>query len=417
MTIEHILELTCVLCGRKYDTGVLYTCPACGQEGILDVGYDYARAARTMTREALQSRSQDQWRYQEVLPIDEHQALPPLHVGMTPLYEAPRLAREVGLRRLVLKDDGRNPTSSFKDRASAVGVVKALEQGRQVIACASTGNAASSLAGFSAAVGLKSFIFVPQRTPEPKLAQLLVFGAHVLRVAGTYDDAYQLCQKACEQYGWYNRNCAINPYLIEGKKTVGLELAEQLGEQMPDWVVLSVGDGCTLAGAWKGLWEMHQLGLLPRLPRMLGIQATGAAAVARAWKTGEEVIPSEAHTVADSIAVGHPRNWRKALRALRASHGAMVCVEDEEIREAMRTMARSAAVFGEPAASAALAGLARAVREGVVGRHESAAVVVTGNGLKDVQSAIAAVAPPMELRPDLAALEQVLQERRLLPGA
>lgn len=415
MALEHIRRLTCVLCGKHYGVEVSYTCPDCKLEGILDVEYDYDRAARTMTREALRARSNTHWRYLELLPVDARTPLPHLQVGMTPIYDVPRLAEAVGVKGLKLKDDGRNPTSSFKDRASSVGVVKAREAGKDIIACASTGNAASSLAGFSAALGLKSFIFVPERAPEPKIAQLLVFGANVLRVGASYDRTWELCQEACERYGWYNRNCAVNPYLIEGKKTVGLEIGEQLGADVPDWVVLSVGDGCTLAGAWKGLKEMHRLGFIPRLPRMLGVQAAGAAPLTDAFERKEEALrPVDAKTIADSIAVGQPRNWRKAYRAIVESKGAMVNVEDSDILEAMRKTARLAAVFGEPAGAAAVAGLAAAVAQGVVRRDETALTVITGNGLKDVRSAIQAVPPPIDLPPDLGALEAVLRERRLL---
>jgi threonine synthase len=264
-------------------------------------------------------------------------------------------------------------------------------------------------------MGMKSFIFVPERAPEAKLAQLLVFGANVLKVKGTYEQAYDFCQAACEKFGWYNRNCAVNPYLVEGKKTAGLEIGEQVGLAMPDWVVFSVGDGCTLAGGWKGIREMHQVGVATRLPRMLGVQAAGAAPITAAWeKKVEAITPVEANTLADSIAVGTPRNWRKALRAIRESNGAMVNVEDEAILEAMRRSARLAAVFAEPAGAAGLAGLARAVEKGLVGRNETALVVVTGNGLKDVKGAMQAGGAPIELAPDLGALEAELSRRRLL---
>lgn len=415
MALEHITRLTCVACGKHYGTDVLYTCPSCGIDGILDIEYDYDRAARTLTREALAARPGTEWRYMELLPIDAAQPLPHLQVGMTPIYDTPRLAAAVGVKALKLKDDGRNPTGSFKDRASAVGVVKARELGKEVIACASTGNAASSLAGFAAATGLKSFIFVPERAPEPKIAQLLIFGANVLRVQGTYDQAYYFCQDACARYGWYNRNCAVNPYLIEGKKTVGLELGEQLGDELPEWVVFSVGDGCTIGGAWKGLKEMHRLGFLKRLPKMLGVQAAGSAPITEAFqKHTDSVRTVEPQTLADSIAVGQPRNWRKALRAIHESGGAMVNVEDAEILEAMRKSARLAAVFAEPAAATAIAGLAAAVKGGVVGGGETALCVVTGNGLKDVKSAIQATTPPIDLPPEMDALDAKLQERRLL---
>jgi len=415
MSLEHILGLRCVQCGTSHGVEVRYTCPACGPEGILDVEYDEARVARTMTRAALEGRPPTLWRYQELLPVSEASPLPFLRVGMSPVYDVPRLAAAVGVRRLVLKDEGRNPTGSFKDRSSAVGVVKAQEFGHQAIACASTGNAASSLAGFAAAVGLQSFIFVPERAPEPKLAQLLAFGATVLRVKGSYDAAYAFCQEACARYGWYNRNCAVNPYLIEGKKTVGLELAEQLGAALPDWVVFSVGDGCTLAGAWKGLSEMHRLGFLPKLPRMLGVQAAGASSLAEQHRTGAAQPKAlEARTLADAIAVGRPRNWRKALRALRESQGAMVVVEDAEILEALVQTGRLGAVFAEPAAAAAVAGLSAAVKQGLVGRAESALVVLTGSGLKDVRSALDAAPPPLDVPLEPAALETALRERRLI---
>jgi len=415
MSMEHVTRLTCVSCGKHYGTDVLYTCPACGIEGILDIEYDYRKVGETLTRAALERRLPTQWRYRELLPIDAASELPPLQVGMTPVYDAPRLGAALGVKSLKVKDDGRNPTGSFKDRASAVGVVKARELKKEVIACASTGNAASSLAGFAAAVGLKSFIFVPERAPEPKLAQLLIFGANVLRVKGSYDQAYYFCQDACAKYGWYNRNCAINSYLIEGKKTAGLEIAEQLGPEIPDWVVFSVGDGCTIGGAWKGLKEMHQLGFTPRLPKMLGVQAEGSAPLTEAFeKNAEAIRPIEAQTLADSIAVGQPRNWRKALRAIRESKGAMVSVSDSSILEAMRKSARLAAVFAEPAAATAIAGLAKAVEKGIVRKSETALVVVTGNGLKDVKSAIQATSPPIDIPPNLSALDAELNHRRLL---
>jgi len=415
MALEHIRQLTCVACGRHYGTDTLYTCPACGLEGILDVEYDLELAARTLTPQALAGRPWTHWRYQELLPVDFSRPLPHLQVGMTPVYPTPRLADVVGVKSLWVKDDGRNPTGSFKDRASSVGVVKARELGKDVIACASTGNAASSLAGFAAAVGLKSFIFVPERAPEPKIAQLLIFGATVLRVRGTYDQVWMFCQEACAKYGWYNRNCAVNPYLVEGKKTVGLELGELLGDQVPDWVSLSVGDGCTIAGAWKGLKQMHQLGFLKRLPRMLGVQASGSAPITEAWANKvDQIKPMEAQTLADSIAVGHPKNWRKALRAIRESNGAMVNAEDAEILEAMRRTARQAAVFAEPAGATSVAGVMAAVRQGIVGKEESVLCVVTGNGLKDTKSAIQATTPPIDLPPEMDALEAELKERRLL---
>jgi threonine synthase len=380
---------------------------------VLDIHFDLRAARRTLHRRALAARPRDHWRYRELLPVPSGARLPPWPVGWTPIAEAPRLAAWAGLRSLRLKDEGRNPTASFKDRASTVGVARALARKARVVACASTGNAASSLAGAAAALGLRSVIFVPEFAPEAKVAQLLMFGARVLRVKGTYEEAWELCQRACQTYGWYNRNAAVNPSLVEGKKTCGLEIAEQLGSETPDWVAVAVGDGCTLAGIWKGLQEMHALGFIPRLPKMLGVQAAGASPLVTAFHEARDLVPTGAETIADSICVGHPRNWRKALRAVAESQGALVAVPDEAILEAMREAGRRAGLFGEPAGVAGLAGLRHAVAEGIVGRRAHALAVITGSGLKDVRSATRAAGTPVDLAPQDAALADHLCERPL----
>jgi threonine synthase len=405
-----VTGLRCVFCASKYRPGTHLTCPRCGITGILDVEYDYAAVQRRLTRRALERRDDlTQWRYRELLPIPARARLPGVAVGWSPLRPAPALAGHVGVRSLLLKDDGRNPTASLKDRASAVGAVKAVEARAPVIACASTGNAASSLAGMAASLGLKAIIFVPERAPEPKLAQLLIFGATVLRVRGSYADAWELCQRACGRWGWYNRNCAVNPYLVEGKKTVSLEICEQLAWRVPDWVAVAVGDGCTIAGTWKGFREMQRLGLVARAPRLLGVQAEGAAPVTEAFRSGGPLRPIEPATLADSIAVGVPRNWKKAVDAVKESGGTMLNVSDAEIQDAMRRTGRLAGVFAEPAAAAAVAGLARAVREGVIAPRASTLAVITGNGLKDSRSALAAAPRPLDVAPDLDAVARALQ--------
>jgi threonine synthase len=413
--VKFVSGLKCVFCGTVYSTRVPYTCPRCGISGILDVQYDYRAIARSLTRRRLAARSeQSHWRYRELLPIGADAALPALSVGWTSLTPAAPLARHLGVRTLFLKDDGRNATGSLKDRASSVGVVKAKEKRQKIIACASTGNAASSCAGMAASMGLRSVIFVPERAPEAKVTQLLIFGATVFRVRGSYEQAFQLCQQACERWGWYNRNSGINPYLVEGKKTVGLEIGEQLGWQPPDWVAVSVGDGCTIAGVWKAFREMRILGLIERTPRMLGVQAEGASPVTTAFRTGEPMRPVEPETLADSIAVGVPRNWKKAVLAVAESGGAMVNVSDEEILDAMRYTGRLTGIFAEPAAATAVAGLRRAVAEGTVGRPASVVAVITGNGLKDVQSARSAVAQPFDIAPDGGELADILRKRNLI---
>ena len=406
----HVTGLRCEICEGSYGHSNLYTCPKCGDEGILNVEYDYDGIASAFSRHPLQDRNQSIWRYGELLPVSADLERPNLLVGWTPVYDTPRLAEAIGIKKLFLKDDGRNPTNSFKDRASSVGVLKAIEFGFGEIACASTGNAASSLAGLAAATGLKSYIFVPERAPEPKVTQLLIFGATVLRVAGTYEQAFDLCKAACEKHGWYNRNSGTNPFLVEGKKTAGLEIAEQRSGSLPDWVVVSVGDGCTIGGIGKGLQEMKRLGFIDRVPRLLGVQAEGAKPIVDAFFSEKDLVPSETNTLADSIAVGTPRNWRRALKQVRLSGGEMIAVGDDEILEAMRITARLGAVFGEPAGVTGVAGLKKAIEKGIIKKSESVLCVITGNGLKDIQSARQAAGNAIEVKPTLADLTKVLSD-------
>ena len=398
--LRKITRLTCVQCGSHYKEGEHpYTCPKCGIEGILDIEYDYDVARHTMREHGLGTTPADRlgsiWRYIDLLPIKGDAGLPRLQVGGTPVLEAPRLGARVGVASFWIKDDGRLPTCSFKDRASAVGVTKARELGFETIACSSTGNAASSLAGFCADAGFTSIIFVPAHAPAAKVAQLRAFGAKVLLVEGSYDQAYYLCEDACKAFGWYDRNCAVNPYLVEGKKTCGLEIGEQFAKHPPDVVAVALGDGCTTAGIWKGLREMHTLGVLPKLPRLLAVQAEGAAPLAHAFAAGNfGELPAgqsyekvRAKTVADSIAVGEPRNWRKALRAVKASEGAILAVSDDSILEAAKDIAAATGVFAEPTGAAGYAGILEAKAKGILGARDRVLLVVTGNGLKDVGGA------------------------------
>jgi len=409
--MKHVLGFRCVLCGAEYDVQeVEYVCPKHGNDGILDVVYDYDYIRPRMTRAWL-ARNSDYsiWRYADVLPIADRKLIPPLQVGWTPLYHAQRLGTQLALTHLYIKDDGRNPTASFKDRASAVGIVKAREKGRDIMTAASTGNAASSLAGLAASVGMTTYIFVPERAPQAKVAQLLVFGSHVIMVRGTYDQAFDLCLEASAAYGWYSRNTAYNPFLSEGKKTASLEICEQLGWQAPDKVFVSVGDGCIVGGLGKGLRDLCALGLIDRIPQLIGVQAEGSAVLHRAWREGtESITPTVPDTLADSISVGIPRDAIKALRAVRDSGGQFVTVSDEEILDAMRVLARSAGVFGEPAGVTGFAGLRKLLQEGRIGPDERIVVLVTGNGLKDVQSAIQAAGKPYLIEPTMPALRELM---------
>lgn len=396
--------LKCVLCGREFDPRqAINTCPSCGLDGTLDVLYDYDEKKKLLSRDyfsRLQERSL--WRYRSILPVVDERNIPSLDVGWTPLYESSRLASRYGVAGVYVKDDGRNPTGSLKDRASAVGVAKALDFNQEIVACASTGNAASSLSGFAACAGLSSYIFVPEKAPVAKVTQLLVYGAEVILVKGDYEDAFNLATAAIERWGWYNRNCAINPYLVEGKKTCALEIAEQLDWNVPDRVFVSVGDGCIISSVYKAFFDLLQLGLIDRIPRITGVQAEGASPIYQAVKSGaERVAFTSANTIADSISVGAPRNWAKALRAVRESGGDVVTVSDREILEAMPELARETGVFGEPAGVTGFAGFKKMALRGDLGPDERIAFIVTGNGLKDIVSAQKAVGSPILADPDI----------------
>ena len=391
--MKNVLYGKCVKCGKTYPaTPDLTTC-ICG--GILDIVYDYDAIRREFTKETLAARSErTMWRYRELLPVEETTAPTPLRVGWSPLYEEPRLAEQLGLGRLWVKDDGQNPTASLKDRASAMAVAKAREAGARVIACSSTGNAASSLAGNAAAAGLETFIFVPSRAPKGKVAQLMTFGATVISVEGSYEETFELSKAAIDRWGWYNRNAAINPYLSEGKKTVALEIMEQLDWQVPDYIAISVGDGCTIAGLWKGLKDLY-----------------GCCPLNRAIETGEPWHPMEENTLADSIAVGVPRNADKALMAIRESNGLTVNVSDEEILEAQKLLGRTCGVFGEPAGVTGTAGVKKLCQQGVLGKEDTVVSVVTGNGLKDVANAIRACGEPITIPSDMGRLLEAFHQK------
>jgi threonine synthase len=366
------------------------------------------KLARSLTPAALAGRPPSIWRYRELLPLCAEPPAALDSVGWTPLMEVPHLAAALGIRRLRIKDDARSMSGSFKDRASAIGVARAIEQGYSAIACASTGNAASSLACCAAAARLPAHIFVSQTVPAGKLAQMLAYAACVFKVQGTYADAYKLCTQACARFGWYNRNCAINPYLVEGKKTAGLELSEQCAGDAPDWVVCSVGDGCSIAGVWKGMEQMHAIGQIGWQPHMLGVQAAGVDPIRTAYETGRLQPPTHGSTYADSINVPVPRNWRKATNAVRNSRGDFVTVSDDQIMEAVRQTGRLAGVFAEPAAAAAIAGIAEARRRDLINADASVVAIITGNGLKDIDGAMQAVGRPHEVPPDCDHVERII---------
>ena len=409
--MKNIRHLKCVKCGREYDAHeIQYTCQSCGIDGILDVVLDYPSIGEQMTRTYFAgSMNHSLWRYLPALPLEGERGIQPLQVGWTPLYRTEKFQKETGLPSIWIKDDSRNPTGSLKDRASAVGVAKAVELGRDVICAASTGNAASSLSGFAASAGIPSYIFVPKTAPEAKVTQLLIYGSTVFLVDGTYDEAVELCFKAADEYGWYNRSCAINPYLVEGKKTVAYEMAEQLSWEVPDIVVVAVGDGCSIAGVWKGFWECRKLGLTKRVPKIVGVQAARSNPVTRAFnKKTYDFDYVKPETLADSICVGIPRNGIKALNAVNTSGGWMVDVTDDEILRAMKLLAQRTGVFGEPAGVTGFAGILKMHEENMFTGDERVACIVSGSGLKDIKSAALAAGKAHTVAPSLAEIAKVL---------
>ncbi len=401
--MADIRELRGVIGGCSYAPGeVEYTCPRHGEVATLDILYDYESLRATLDRDKISaSKVTNHWRYLPLLPLAEDSQLPPLSVGWTPLYDAPRLAEKLGAKRIWVKDEGLNPTGSLKDRASSLVVARALQEGIEVVATASTGNAAAALAGLGAGLEqIEIIIFMPRDAPPAKIAQPLAYGAHVFLVDGSYDDAYELCTRACAEFGWYSRNTGVNPFTTEGKKTAALEIAEQLGWRAPDVVAVSVGDGSIISGIYKGFYDLLQLGWIDKLPRLLGAQAEGSAVLADAWRTGlapAAITRRAVSTIADSISAELPRDRSKAIRAVRETKGAFVTVSDAHILESIPMLGGLCGVFAEPAAAAAAAGVEQALATGIIDRDEEICLVSTGSGLKDIDRVRESVngAPPI----------------------
>jgi threonine synthase len=401
----------CCECGREYsEDPALLVCAACAtyQEaggptrGVLEVHLD------ALPLEWPKARPSDTDFLAAFLPFSDPSAIAPLDVGGTPLLPAPGLREALDLPWLWIKDDTRNPSGSTKDRASLLVIAKAREYGYDTVATASTGNAAAALAAVGAAAGRRAVVFVPASAPEAKLVQLLCYGAEVVRVQGSYDDAFDLCLAACDAFGWYNRNTALNPFTIEGKKTAALEIAAAMAPESPDVVLVPTGDGVILAGVAKGFEDLVHAGLLARMPRLVAVQPQGSAAIVTAHRAAAESVTPvpDAASVADSLTVGTPRNAILCLKRIRESRGGGVAVPDADIIVAIPFLARHTGVFAEPGGAAALAGLHAALEEGLVGRDERIVLLVTGTGLKDVPAASRLVERPEPISPDLEAVAE-----------
>jgi threonine synthase len=422
--MNNFLGYRCSICGKEYAPDqITYTCPVDG--GNVDVILDAPAIAKKYTPDDLSHRSETSlWRYLPLLPVsDPGGAGTPFHAaGGTPVFNLSRLTESIGLKNVWLKDESRNPTASFKDRASAIVAARAQEIGAEVIVTASTGNAGAALAGMSAALGQTSVIFAPKSAPPAKVAQLLIYGARVLLVDGNYDAAFDLSIQAAQEFGWYCRNTGYNPFTLEGKKTAAFEIWEWWVEAHRNWhdqnsalddhppltILVSVGDGNIISGIHKGFRDLLDLKWINRSPRIIGVQAEGSAAIANAFHAKTEtIVPVTANTIADSISVDRPRDGIRALRAARSSQGTYLTVSDAEILKAISALG-SVGIFAEPAGATAYAGLLRAVTDGIVSVDDPILVMNTGSGLKDVRAAMQSVSPAPIIEPTLTAVKKNL---------
>jgi threonine synthase len=427
----YLIGFRCSTCGAVHaPANITYTCPIDG--GNLDAVYDYERMKREIEpNDITSSADRSVWHYAPLLPTSLPISISNLHsplysFGWSPLYRAPALEKALNIRRIWLKDDSRLPSSSFKDRASAMVIAQAMAMGVKTICVASTGNAAAALACLCAGADLRAVIFVPEGTPDGKLAGILIHGATVFMVRGSYNDAVDMAGAACAKFGWYNRSTGVNPFTREGKKTAGFEIAEQLarykdsekekrGEsesspshflplspssafRAPAAVVVPVGDGNIISGVHKGFYDLHQLGWINAMPRFIGVTATLAPSLYRAWQAGVETFEDvSSTTIASGISVDRPCDGIMALRAIRNTAGGMVETTDEEMLDGMRVLAAQAGVFVEPACAAAYAGLIHARNNGMINADDEVVLQLTGSGLKDTRSALRAAGQPIML--------------------
>ena len=411
----NFIGYQCSVCGKTYSADFKgYVCDSCG--GNLNVILDYEQIRKTVKPEDIFSSGEKSlWRYLPLLPVEDpgFEGTALHSAGFTPVYSSDDLARKAGVGKLWIKDEGRNPTASFKDRASSILIARAKEIGAETIATASTGNAGAALAGMAAASQWKAVIFAPKTAPQAKIAQLLVFGAQVILVDGNYDSAFDLSVEACDKYGWYCRNTGYNAFTAEGKKTAAFEIWEQvISKQRSDKplnIFVSVGDGNIISGIHKGFKDLHEIGWLPVMPRIFGVQSEKSSAIHNAWSAGTEtIIPVNATTIADSISVDLPRDGVRAVRAAAETNGAYIAIPDESIYEGISELGKIG-VFAEPAGATAFAGMKKAAETGLIGPEDDVLVVNTGSGLKDVRSVMIAAGQAPVIEPSMAALEAFLK--------
>lgn len=413
MKAKYIYE--CVDCGKQIPAEeIVYLCPECSSKqlpnqpplGVLKTIYDY---------ESLQKFSFEQLKanlFFDVLPINHKESFSFLKVGETPLYKVDQLNEDALGFNLYLKDDSQNPTFSFKDRASSIVSAYAKEHNINTLVAASTGNAGSSLAGICASQKQKAIIFAPASAPKAKLTQIVMYGATLVPVDGNYDMAFDLSIEASKDFGWYNRNTAFNPLTIEGKKTVSFELYDQLQQQIPDKIFVPVGDGVIISGVYKGFEDLLRIGIIEKMPVIVAVQAKGSCNIVNNLKTSVfESIPS--NTIADSISVDIPRNFFMAKQFLSTYSGESCIVSDEDILKASALLSRNTGIFSEPAAAAAFAGMLQYKEKGLFNDKEKVVVLLTGSGLKDLNSVQKIISIPQAVKPNMESLMEFLKDKSI----
>ena len=407
--MDFVSGLRCRECGRTYPAEALHVCDFCF--GPLEVTYDYERVAATMTRERIAAGPRTIWRYADLLPVADPNPVD-LGAGFTPLVRADRLAAELGLGELWIKDDTANPTGSFKDRVVSVALTKARQLGFKIAACASTGNLANSVAAHAARAGMNSVVLIPHDLERAKVTMTSVYGGRVFAVQGSYDDVNRLCAElTSEQPEWAFVNVNVRTYYAEGSKTLAFEVAEQLGWQAPDHVVVPIGSGSQLTKVAKGFQELWQVGLLDEEPsvRVSGAQAEGCSPVATAFAEGTDAIrPVKPHTIAKSLAIGNPADGWYALDTIRKSGGSCASVTDEEVLDGIRLLARTEGIFAETAGGVTIATLAKLAAQGVIRRDERVVAMITGHGLKTVEALADVVGPTATIAPTLDSFAEAL---------
>jgi len=410
MEDEKMTQQKCINCGSRYSLDeIVYFCRKCGD--LLEVEYDFTEAREDLEKSDWKRRPLSVWRYKELMPIKRSSAIVSLSEGGTGLHSCKRLGEHLGIRELYVKNEGENPTGSFKDRGMTVGVTKAVEYGVKTVICASTGNTSASLAAYAARAGLKCVVLIPSgKIAYGKLAQALIYGAKVIQVRGNFDQALEIVIKLSERVGGIYLLNSINPFRIEGQKSLGYEMSEQLDNARIDRVFVPVGNAGNISAIWKGFIEFHRLGLIEALPKMTGIQSEGAAPIAHTIKSHNAQISPVAkpETIATAIRIGAPVSWKKAMSAIIDSHGTAETVSDEEILDAQRLLARLEGLFVEPASASSIAGLKKLVENGEVDRNERVVCVATGHGLKDPDIAVKMSEKPIEVDADVEVIERAI---------